>query len=101
MLDEIRKRFPKTKKPNLGQWADTIRLMREQDGHTINEIRRVFLWAMADEFWWKNIRSPAKLREQFARLHGQMQNEAPLEPSRPLKQPKKRVAAVTPPGVTP
>lgn len=65
---------PKTKKPNLKRWADDIRLMRERDGHTLQEIMQVFLFANTHHFWWKNIQSPSKLREQFARLHSEMTN---------------------------
>lgn len=56
------------KKPNLEKWAGEIRLMRERDRRTLEDIRAVFLWANADTFWRANILSPNKLREQFDRL---------------------------------
>lgn len=63
---------PKAKKPNLDSWADDIRLMRESDGHTLDEIRTVFLFANQDEFWKTNILSTGKLRKQFSSLHAKM-----------------------------
>ncbi|TWU42938.1 hypothetical protein Q31b_19710 [Novipirellula aureliae] len=69
MLSKIRDVLPKTKDPNLKNWASTIRLMREQDSLTYEEIRQVFLWANADDFWSTNIASPKSLRNHFATLH--------------------------------
>lgn len=63
---------PKTKKPNIERWANAVRLMREQDSHTHREIAEVFDWANKDIFWQTNIKSPSKLREQFATLHAKM-----------------------------
>ncbi len=68
MLDLIRKLNPAHKKPNLDRWANTIRLMRERDGKTPEDIRAVFAWANADSFWQSNILSPEKLRDQFDQL---------------------------------
>jgi len=64
---------PSRKPPKLAQWANDIRLMREADKRTPDEIRQVFLWANADDFWRKNILSPAKLREKFDDLTLRMQ----------------------------
>jgi predicted Fe-S protein YdhL (DUF1289 family) len=59
---------PKTKPPNLIAWANTIRLMREQDNHTHREISEVFHWANMDDFWKTNVLSMETLRKQFAVL---------------------------------
>jgi len=56
---------PKHKKPSLETWANTIRLMRESDGHTHNDIMNLFRFANSDNFWKSNILSPAKLREKW------------------------------------
>jgi len=56
---------PKHKKPSLEAWANTIRLMRESDGHTHNDIMNLFRFANSDSFWKSNILSPAKLREKW------------------------------------
>lgn len=65
---------PKTKEPSFEKWANDLRLMREQDGHTHNEIRNVFLFANTDNFWKTNILSTGKLREKFSQLHSRMSN---------------------------
>jgi hypothetical protein len=63
---------PKSRKPNYKSWTNTIRLMREKDGHSPEEITDVFKFANTDDFWRTNILSPEKLRAQFAKLHAQM-----------------------------
>src|SRR5690606_8758988 len=40
--------------PNLGKWADTIRLMRERDHLADSDIRSVFEWANNHSFWQAN-----------------------------------------------
>lgn len=69
---KIKEVAPKTKVPNYNSWAESIRLMRERDSHTIEEIKAVFIWANSDNFWRTNILSPSKLRDKFATLHAQM-----------------------------
>ncbi len=59
---------PMTKKPNLDSWANTVRLMREIDKHTNEEIADLFHWANQDDFWHTNILSPEKLRKQWDTL---------------------------------
>ncbi len=56
---------PKHKKPSMETWANTIRLMRESDGHTHNDIMDLFRFANSDSFWKSNILSPAKLRDKW------------------------------------
>jgi hypothetical protein len=56
---------PKHKKPSMETWANTIRLMRESDGHTYFDIMDLFRFANSDSFWKSNILSPAKLREKW------------------------------------
>lgn len=63
---------PKTKEPSLDKWANEVRLMREKDGHSIQDIRQVFAWANSDGFWRTNILSVSKLREKFPTLHSKM-----------------------------
>lgn len=76
MANEVLKVAPKTRPPNLERWADTIRLMRERDGHTHTEMAAVFRFANRDPFWKTNILSPDKLRTQFAKLDAKMRNPA-------------------------
>ena len=75
---------PKTKPPNLNTWANTIRLMRERDGNSLEEIERVFIFANNSDFWKPNILSVSKLREKFPTLHAQMlNNHAKQKPAEP------------------
>ena len=57
---------------SLGQWANTIRLMIERDGRTIEQIALVIDWCQKDKFWKLNILSADTLREKFDRLELQM-----------------------------
>lgn len=59
---------PNRKKPNLESWANTVRLMREQDNRTYEEIGQVFKAANSDPFWQTNILSADALRKQFDNL---------------------------------
>jgi hypothetical protein len=74
MFSRILEVAPKTKKPNFEKWANTVRLMREADGHSLDEIRQVFEWANLDPFWKTNILSPDKLRSQFSVLDAKRGN---------------------------
>ena len=63
---------PSSKKPNLESWANVIRLMRETDDLTHQDISDVFTWANKDSFWSVNILSVTKLRKQFPQLQAKM-----------------------------
>ena len=56
------------KEPSWDHWANSIRLMREQDHRKHEEIWRVFRFANSDQFWGSNILSPDSLRRHFAKL---------------------------------
>lgn len=77
---------PKAKTPDFNKWADDIRLMRERDGHSSEEIFKVFVWANSDPFWKTNILSTSKLREKFAALHTKMINGGSNAISQPNTQ---------------
>ena len=68
----VKKVAPSSKKPNFESWANTIRLMRELDKLTHDDISQVFTWANLDQFWSANILSAAKLREKFPQLQAKM-----------------------------
>ena len=63
---------PSSKKPNFESWANTVRLMRESDKLTHNDISEVFTWANKDSFWSVNILSATKLRQKFPQLQAKM-----------------------------
>jgi hypothetical protein len=71
----IRAMAPNHKEPNLDNWANDIRLMRQQDKRTDADIRATFAWANADSFWRTNILSPGKLRTQFDQLSLKMNGD--------------------------
>jgi hypothetical protein len=68
MYERIVQLHARFKKPHWPTWANDIRLMRDIDKRTRDEIKSVFAWANNDSFWCTNILSPAKLRKQFDRL---------------------------------
>lgn len=56
---------PDRRNPNLQKWADSIRLIRERDNRTDDQIRELFTWCNRDPFWKTNILSPDKLRQKW------------------------------------
>jgi uncharacterized protein YdaU (DUF1376 family) len=71
MLNLLIQSNPKFKQPNKDTWANTVRLMRERDDLTHEEMASVFTWANNDEFWSSNILSPSKLRDKWNTLLAQ------------------------------
>lgn len=67
---------PQHKKPNFetAGWADAIRLMREQDKRTYDQIAELYQWVHKDDFWKAQILSPKKLREKWDALWIKKQN---------------------------
>ena len=65
---EIKEKYPETPEPNLDQWADDLRKMRELDKIKPEQIASAFTWAHEHQFWSANIRSPSKLRKQWSTL---------------------------------
>lgn len=55
----------------LQKWSDIIRLMIERDGHTPQQIHNMIDWAQSNDFWWPNILSANKLRDQYEKLKSQ------------------------------
>lgn len=64
---------PTAQEPTWHSWANDIRLMRQVDGRTHEEICRLFRWANKDPFWCSNVLCPAKLREKWPTLAIQSQ----------------------------
>lgn len=59
--------------PGLQSWANTFRLMIEQDKRTPRAIYDVMFYAQNDDFWKSNILSAAALRKQYDRLRLKME----------------------------
>ena len=58
--------------PDIEKWASEVRLMRERDGRTEEQIRFLIGWCQKDNFWQANILSMKKLREKFDTLVSQV-----------------------------
>nr|WP_282565708.1 replication protein 15 [Providencia rettgeri] len=68
MFKRIQVINPTQKAPKWFDWANDIRLMREIDGRTHEQICALFDWASRDSFWHKNILSTKSLRKYFDTL---------------------------------
>jgi hypothetical protein len=75
MWEKIQSVTDDKKTPNFENWANTIRLIVEQDQRTPEEIWRTFQWANADPFWQDQILSPANLRKHFQALYAKSKKE--------------------------
>lgn len=62
-------------KADLDKWADTIRLMEEQDERTIQQIEYVLNWLPTNDFYFKTIRSPKKLRDKIELIFVEIKSE--------------------------
>ena len=72
LKDLIKNNTPSFKEPNLDSWAKEVRLMRERDQRTVEQIKYVINWSQKDNFWQANILSTKKLREKFDTLVAQI-----------------------------
>lgn len=59
---------PGCKEPPFKSWGNTIRLLRERDHRTDEDIRALYQWAHDDIFWCSNVLCPEKLREKWDTL---------------------------------
>ncbi|MAZ40445.1 MAG: replication protein O [Marinobacter sp.] len=66
----------KPREPKFSRWANTIRLMREQDGREHRHIRILWDWAIRHEkFWASHVQSPEKLRDKWPQVAMQRRSE--------------------------
>lgn len=70
----------KPREPNLARWANTIRLMRQQDRRDLVHIRALFNWCRQHGFWSANVQCPDKLREKWSQLAAQRKAERRKSP---------------------
>jgi len=68
IFSKIREMNPEHKQPNFETWANDIRLMREKDRKSHQQIQELFAWANTHSFWNDKILSPNKLREKWDQL---------------------------------
>ena len=76
LLFTLHKKYDKAYNPpqkHIETWADDIEKLHRIDKREYPDIERVIRWVKTDgNFWFSNIMSGAKLREQFSRLCVQM-----------------------------
>ena len=75
LFDEIYKRKPDYKKPDLQRWAVHIGRMIRIDKRGPPRIKAVIMWCQQDAFWQNNILSTDKLRQQFDQLELKMREK--------------------------
>ena len=56
------------KDATINRWAKDIDLMIRRDARDPKQVEEIIIWCQKDKFWYKNILSGEKLREQFDRL---------------------------------
>lgn len=59
---------PACKAPDITSWSNTVRLMRQIDNRSHQEICALYDWASKHHFWQTNILSPESLRKQWDKL---------------------------------
>jgi hypothetical protein len=59
---------PTCKDPDLTSWSNTVRLMRQIDNRSHQDICALYDWASKHHFWQTNILSPESLRKQWDKL---------------------------------
>jgi hypothetical protein len=69
-------------KHNPTTWANDMRLMRERDGRTVEQIRYLIEWTAKHHFWCDKVMSPSKLRDKWDQLAKQAKNEHAQKKSR-------------------
>ena len=76
LLFTLHKKYDRQYSPpqkHIETWADDIEKLHRIDKREYTDIERVIRWVKSDgNFWFSNIMSGAKLREQFSRLCVQM-----------------------------
>ncbi|MFY7464746.1 replication protein [Enterobacter cloacae complex sp. CDL006] len=59
---------PTCKAPDMTSWSNTVRLMRQIDNRSHQDICTLYDWASKHHFWQTNILSPESLRKQWDKL---------------------------------
>lgn len=72
LLNFIKRNNPKAKEPDLQKWSKQFNYILRIDKREIEEVKSVIKWCQNDDFWFKNILSPEKLRKHYDQLVLQM-----------------------------
>lgn len=59
---------PTCKAPDMTSWSNTVRLMRQIDNRSHQDICALYDWVSKHHFWQTNILSPESLRKQWDKL---------------------------------
>ncbi|EFK1517386.1 TPA: replication protein [Escherichia coli] len=59
---------PSCKAPDITSWSNTVRLMRQIDNRSHQDICALYDWASKHHFWQTNVLSPESLRKQWDKL---------------------------------
>jgi len=70
----IKKNNEKAKEPNLQKWSKQFDSILRLDKREIEDVKKVIVFSQKDEFWYKNILSPDKVRNHFEKLILQMKD---------------------------
>src|SRR5262249_15052225 len=68
MIRDIRAMHPGFKEPARQKWAGEIRLMREQDKRSFEDLTKVWERSRADKLWLSKLLSPTAFRRHFDKL---------------------------------
>jgi len=68
----IKKNNKEAREANMQKWSKTFDLMLRLDDRDIEGIKKVIIFSQKNEFWYKNILSPDKLRKHYETLILQM-----------------------------
>ena len=82
LLGLAAQRNPKFKVRSRSRWMTDMRLLREVDDNTPEDIERAIKWVFQHDFWGGVIQSPGNLRQHFPRIWGQMTNGSNVRPLR-------------------
>ncbi|MFC0188210.1 DUF4373 domain-containing protein [Fictibacillus aquaticus] len=88
LYERILANNPAHKEPDLQKWADDMRKLIDIDGKDPRVIAKMIDWVQQNTFWHKNILSGAKLRDQYDRLHLEIQEKQnKVKPFKPREEP--------------
>lgn len=73
LFKHVKNNYEKAKEPNWQKWSAIFNLMLRVDKLELNDILAVITFCQSDEFWYKNILSPTKLRLHYVKLKMLMQ----------------------------
>ncbi|HAS0795573.1 replication protein [Enterobacter hormaechei] len=74
---------PTCKAPDMTSWSNTVRLMRQIDNRSHQDICALYDWASKHHFWQTNILSPESLRKQWDKLTMQRNAGGELRAAKP------------------